>query len=66
MKKWRVWSFSATKSSDVLKLIGGYRWVEKRWSRIAKCLGRLRTRALGSLAGFPMYTHYAHVGAIPT
>ena len=23
-------------------------------------------RALGSLAGFPMYTHYGRAGAIPT
>ena len=38
----------------------------KRWSRVAKSLGRLRMRALGSLAGFPMYVHYGHVSAIPT
>ena len=29
-------------------------------------LERLRTRALESLEGFLMYTHYGRVGAIPT
>ena len=33
----------------------GVSWVEKHWNRIAKCLGRLRTQALVSLEGFPMY-----------
>jgi len=37
-----------------------------RWNRIAKHLGRLRTQALGSLEGFPMYTLYGHSGTIPT
>ena len=29
-------------------------------------LEKLRTRALESLEGFLMYTHYGRVGAIPT
>ena len=57
---------SARKSSDVLQLFWGYCWVDIHWSRIAKSLRRLRTRALGSLAGFPMYAHYEHISAIPT
>ena len=38
--------------------------VEKRWNRISKCLEMLRTRALTSLEGFSMYTHYRHVSAM--
>ena len=49
-----------------LAMYFSYLGVEKHWSRIAKCLGRLRSRALGSLAGFRMYAHYANVGANPT
>ena len=43
MNKWRVSSFFARKSSEVLELLWGDRCVEKHWSRIAKCFGRLRT-----------------------
>ena len=44
----------------------GYRSVEKRRNRIAKCPERPRKRPFASLEGFRMYTHYGCVGAIPT
>ena len=45
---------------------GGYCWIEKRWNTIGMFLERLRTRALESLEGFPMYMHYEHVSTITT
>jgi len=44
-------------------------YFEKRWNRIAKCLGRLRTWVLGSLAGFPMFAacwHHLYIDSLPT
>ena len=53
-------------SRDVFKPLRGFRSVETRRNRIAKCPERLRTRAFASLEGFRMYVHYGRVGAIPT
>ena len=66
MEKSTIRPFFVSKSRDVFQLLGGYRWVEKRWTRIARVPERYRTRAFESLEGFCMYTHYGRVGAIPT
>ena len=52
MDKWTIRPLSVSKSIDVFYLLGGYRWVDKHWNRIARGPERYRTRAFESLQGF--------------